>query len=113
MDPDPGGPKAYGSHGSGSATLDKQLCIVATEGFFLQFGHSVVVAAVRCGFGYHLENLVKKVGTSTFLLPAKLPKSTGNGLRFLTWKSRRIKVHSLTSGFQKHFSNLGLALRFT
>jgi hypothetical protein len=29
--------------------------------FFLQFGHSVVVAAVRCGFGYHLENLVKKV----------------------------------------------------
>ncbi len=53
--------KTYGSHGSGSATLDKQLCIVATEGLFLQFGHSVVVAAVRCGFGYHLENLVKKV----------------------------------------------------
>jgi hypothetical protein len=30
---DPGGPKTYGSYGSGSATLDKQLCIVATEGF--------------------------------------------------------------------------------
>jgi hypothetical protein len=39
----------------------KQLCIVSITGFFLQFGHSVVVAAVRCGFGYHLENLVKKV----------------------------------------------------
>ncbi len=39
MDPDPGGPKTYGSHGSGfgsgSATLDKQLCVVAIEGFFL------------------------------------------------------------------------------
>jgi hypothetical protein len=60
-----GASKTYGSYGSGfgsgSATLDKQLCSVATEGFFLQFGHSVVVAAVRCGFGYHMENLVKKV----------------------------------------------------
>jgi hypothetical protein len=73
MDPDTGGPKTYGSHGSGSATLDKQHCIVATEGFFLQFGHSVVVAAVRCGFGYHLENLVKKVPVHFYYLL----KSTG------------------------------------
>ncbi len=47
MYPDPGSPKSYGSPGSvlgsGSATLDKQLCTVATEGFLSS------VWSLRCG----------------------------------------------------------------
>jgi hypothetical protein len=57
MDPDPGGPKIYGSDGSGSATLLKILVLLwsGIYAFLLDHGAPILLAT--------------KFGTAEFMLP--------------------------------------------